>query len=179
MLAQISRVCSWSHFNDVCASWVFLPSEHESSAPTGDVAASRSIYVCRAVVHLVVRPLPSHLPRLLSDFIVSHLCDRYPLAWFLRTTHGCAVVNKNKFLATSITHAHKDGLKKRKHVRLHPTFTSHDSQGLLQLTPVPVLECRCWDTCQTEKDFPSAHTHEDTLSLTFDWAGWLLLVDIK
>lgn len=115
-------------------------------------------------------------PRLLSDFIVSHLCDRYPLAWLPWTTHRCAVVNKNKFLATSITHAHTrmdlKKTKKKKHVRLHPTFTSHDSQGLLQLTPVPVLECRCWDTCQTEKDFPSAHNSQGH-SLTDSRLSWV------
>lgn len=78
LLSQFSCVCcSWSHFNDACASWVFLSSEHERSVPTGGVAARRFLYVCRAV-HLVVSLFP--FPRWFSKFFVSHLYDRYVLA---------------------------------------------------------------------------------------------------
>lgn len=55
----------------VLASWVFLPSEHESSVPTGDVAARFLIYESLAVHPVIV---------VLFSLIVSHLYNRYVLA---------------------------------------------------------------------------------------------------
>lgn len=94
--------CFWSYFNDVCASWVFLPSEHESCVPTGDVAMSRFIYVCHAV-HLVTTLFP--LPSLLSWNWLSATCAT---GMCLLDSHeqSTDVVNRNEFLATSITHTH-------------------------------------------------------------------------
>lgn len=98
--------------------------------PKGDVAVCRFVYVCHAV-HLVFAPMPCSFKAL----IASHLCNRYVLAVIHEQSPD--VVNRNSFLATSLTHidTHKwiD-----KHTLLHPISTSLDWLGLLVLTPVPV-----------------------------------------
>lgn len=139
------------------APWVFLPSELEMNVPTGDVAASRFIYVCCAPWG---RPASFCLVPVKHWWSATCAAGMHLLTPVKKTTknktkHRCD--KQNQFLATSVM--------RTRNAMLHPIPTFHDLLGLSALTPVPV----CRDTCQTEKDFlsvRSGHIQLDCTDLT-------------
>lgn len=123
-------MCSSSHLNDVCASWMFLSPEHERSVPTEDRASSLFPFVFH--VHLVVAFFP--LTCSLAERIVCHLCDRYVLA-----VSNEVIADLEYWVLSNLCYAHPHGYTNTQ-VGHHPTVTFLDWLVLLMLTPVPVCE---------------------------------------
>ena len=180
-VCYLARFGPWSHFNDVCASWVFLPSEHESSVPSGDVVAA-TLPLCLLCCGTL--PSPSS-PFSLWDLIVSHLYDRYVLA----DSHeqSTAVVNKNEFLATSITHTHT-----HTHIHTHTHRQTHTAPPHIHLPWLAGLVSAHARTCSLAQGLRhlsdrerlslcSHHTLSEEHTLVTHWLSWadVSRLDIK